>query len=102
MTHDAESDIMLKRVASGEAGGVDLEDLKGSKKTIGTKQTMKAVQKGLALRVYVASDADPFIINPLLALCQELNVPVVPVESMAELGRACSIDVGTASVAVVK
>lgn len=81
---------------------MNLDEIKNSKKTIGTKQTMKAVQKGLALKVYVAEDADPYVVNPLLALCQEMNVPVVPVESMADLGRACNVDVGTASVAVVK
>lgn len=81
---------------------MNLDEIKNSKKTIGTKQTMKAVQKGLALKVYVAEDADPYVVNPLLALCQEMNVLVVPVESMADLGRACNVDVGTASVAVVK
>lgn len=35
-----------------------LEMLKNSQKTIGTKQTMKAVEKGLASCVFVAADAE--------------------------------------------
>ena len=46
-----------------------LERLKQAKKiTIGTKQTMKAVQKGTAQAVYVARDADDRVVEPLLKL----------------------------------
>ncbi|NLL19902.1 MAG: 50S ribosomal protein L7Ae-like protein [Clostridia bacterium] len=78
-----------------------LERLKQAKKiTIGTKQTMKAVQKGLALVVYVARDADDRVVEPLLKMCEERVIEVIPVDTMAELGKASGIQVGAASVAI--
>jgi len=77
------------------------ERLKKAKKTIGTKQTTKAVQKGIARVVYLASDAEKHITEPLLKLCSEKAVEVIMVESMAELGQACGIEVGSASAAII-
>jgi large subunit ribosomal protein L7A len=78
------------------------ERLKNSvKKTIGTKQTMKAVEKNVAALVYVAKDAEPHVINPLINLCKEKGVEVITVDSMLELGKACGIEVGSASAAII-
>mgnify|MGYP000901350757 CR=1 FL=1 len=77
--------------------------LKAAKKrAIGTKQTTKAVAKGEAAVVYVACNAEAHIINPLLALCRERGVEVCEVESMQELGKACGIEVGSASAAILE
>lgn len=81
---------------------MDLSLLKNYKKSIGTKQTLKAIQKGLALKVLIAEDAESHIVAPLYELCAEKNLEVNKVESMAALGKACGIDVGTASVAILK
>lgn len=81
---------------------MDIDFLKDSKKTVGTKQTLKAVQKGIAIKVFIAKDAEPHVVMPVYDLCLEKNIEVVKVDSMAELGRACGIDVGTASVAIVE
>lgn len=81
---------------------MNLDQVKNSRKTVGTKQTMKAVQKGMAMKVFIADDAEPHVVVPLMELCAQMNVLVERVESMAELGRACGVDVGTASVAVLK
>lgn len=81
---------------------MDLNFLKDSKKTVGTKQTLKAVQKGIAVKVFIARDAEPHVVMPVYDLCLEKNIEVVKVDSMAELGQACGIDVGTASVAIVE
>ena len=72
-----------------------------TKKTIGTKQTMKAVQKNTATLVYVAGDAESHVSNPLVELCKEKGIEVVIVDSMLELGKACGIEVGSASAAVI-
>ena len=48
-----------------------LEVLKGSQKTIGTKQTLKAVSKDLVDKVFIAQDADRRIVMPLMELCQQ-------------------------------
>ena len=76
--------------------------VKAKNKTIGTKQTMKAVQTAAAERVFVAEDAQQHVLDPLLALCREKNIEVVWVKSMDELGRACGIDVGSASASIIK
>ncbi|GAW94396.1 L7Ae/L30e/S12e/Gadd45 family ribosomal protein [Calderihabitans maritimus] len=75
---------------------------KARKKTVGTKQTTKAVQKGLAKVVYIAEDADSHVVDPLIALCQEKGTEIIRVSSMAELGQACGIEVGAASAAIIE
>lgn len=75
---------------------------KAADKTIGTKQTMKAVSSSVAKAVYVAEDAEEHVLEPLLALCRDKNVEVFWVKSMEELGAACGIDVGSASASIIK
>ncbi|HHX94356.1 MAG TPA: 50S ribosomal protein L7Ae-like protein [Clostridia bacterium] len=75
---------------------------RAAKKTIGTKQTIKAVQSSAAKVVFAAEDAEEHVLAPLLALCKEKNVEVVWVKSMAELGSACGIDVGSASASITE
>lgn len=80
---------------------MNLERLKNAKqKTIGTKQTTKAVQKGTALVVYLAKDAEPHVVDPLNLLCLEKDIEVVNVDTMDEIGKACGIEVGSASAAI--
>ncbi len=77
-----------------------LEDLKQRRKTVGLKQTMKAVEANRAQAVYVAKDADERLVAVLLQACRDKNVQVHRAESMKLLGKACGIDVGTAVAAV--
>lgn len=69
--------------------------------TVGTKQTLKAVEKGQAKEVYIARNADGKITGPLVSLCREKNVEVNWVDDMLELGKACGIEVGTSSAAIL-
>lgn len=68
---------------------------------IGTKQTTKAVEQRLATLVYVAQDADPRIVNKVVALCETAGIPVQWVDTMKNLGATCGIDVGAAMAAVI-
>jgi len=78
------------------------ERLAGAKaKTVGTKQTLKALQKGQAGMVFVAEDADERVVRDVLRLCEEKGVEVVYVPSMAKLGQACGIEVGAATAAIL-
>ncbi len=80
-----------------------MERLKSArKKTVGTKQTTKAVARGAAQLVYIARDAEEKVTAPLLRLCEEKGVEVVFVDSMAELGKTCGIKVGAASAAILR
>ena len=69
------------------------------KRVVGVKQSRKAIREGRASRVYLASDADPALTEPIAAECAAAGIPVDTGWTLAQLGRACGIDVG-ASVAV--
>ena len=71
-------------------------------KTVGYKQTLKRIEQGLAQKVYIAKDAEEKILRPILELCQIQGIPVIEVESMAELGKASGIQVGSAVSAILK
>lgn len=81
---------------------MSLDALKTAKRVIGIKQVTKAVNKGLCKTVFIAKDADSRLVAPLQQLCSEVAVETVEADTMAELGRACSIEVGAAAVAVLK
>lgn len=81
---------------------MSLETLKESDVVIGIKQVTKAVKRGLTSEVFIAEDADERVIGPLKTLCNEENITVCLVSSMKELGKACSIEVGAAAVAVLR
>ncbi|MEN6390047.1 MAG: ribosomal L7Ae/L30e/S12e/Gadd45 family protein [Syntrophomonas sp.] len=78
-----------------------LTEIKDSPKLIGTKQVKKALNKGLVKKVFLASDAEPHIIQPIEQLCHHCGVQVVMVDSMKALGHACGIEVGSAAVAIL-
>lgn len=67
---------------------------------IGTKQTVKALKNGEITEVIIADDADRRVTNKVLMAAQERKVPVIMVDSMKKLGKACGIDVGAATVAI--
>lgn len=79
-----------------------IPDFGTSKPVVGAKQLKKAILGGKALHVYLAEDADPAVTEPLEALCAEYKIPCTHVRTMAELGRACHIEVGAAAAAAVR
>ncbi|RKD22746.1 ribosomal protein L7Ae-like protein [Ammoniphilus oxalaticus] len=72
-----------------------------SKVIIGMKQTLKAVEQGMVKEVFVAKDADPRIIEKIIGVCSEKEVSVEYVDSMKQLGKACGIEVGAATAAIM-
>ncbi len=89
-------------------GLVALEDMKMSyekvkqaKKTIiGTKQAVKAMNKGLVREVYIALDIEDRIIDLARSAAQENNVVIHYVESKLELGKACGLRISASVVAI--
>lgn len=79
-----------------------LSELKNGIKVAGAKQVRRAIADGMAARVFLAKDADPRIVSPLLTFCEEKSVPVETACTMAELGAACGLAVGSAAAAVMK
>lgn len=79
-----------------------LQELKTAPKVTGAKQVTRALKSDNVLRVYLAEDADPRITQPMEAICQNGDIPVEKVATMADLGAACGISVGSAVAAVLK
>ena len=78
-----------------------LERLAAKEKVTGLKQTRRAVTAGRAELVFLACDADPWLTEPLRALCEQCRVTVEEGHTMEVLGRAAGISVGTAAAAVL-
>ena len=79
----------------------DLAALRNVKVVVGVKQLRKALENGRARFVFVAQNADPALTEPIEALCKKHQVSYAWVRSMADLGRACGIEVGAAAAAAV-
>ena len=79
-----------------------LADLRGRKVIVGIKQLKKALRSGQVNQVILAENADPALTEPIEALCLDNHIKCAWVSSMADLGKACGIDVGAAAAAVVR
>ena len=77
-----------------------MERLSGSEKVVGLKQVRRAVTEGRVNLVFLACDADPRLTESLEELCSEHGVATAWDYTMAQLGKACGIAVGTAAAAV--
>ncbi len=79
------------------------DDIKGApSKVVGTKQTLKLLEKDSVKAVFIADDAEERVISPLILLCKEKGVSCSYAGSMDELGRLAGIKVGAAVVAIYK
>ena len=76
-------------------------DLRNKQIVVGAKQLRKAVAAGRAKCVFLAENADPALTEPISEMCRQQNIHITWVRTMAELGRACGIEVGAAAAAVV-
>lgn len=47
-------------------------------KTVGMKQTLKAIESGKANRVYLALDVDEYVSSKVKSQCEENNIPFYP------------------------
>ncbi|MBR2861625.1 MAG: ribosomal L7Ae/L30e/S12e/Gadd45 family protein [Clostridia bacterium] len=72
------------------------------KRIVGIKQVLKAVESGVATRVFVAEDADFSAVEKVISLAKEKEIETVFVSTRAQLGKKCCIAVGAAAAAEVK
>ena len=70
-------------------------------KTVGIKQTQRALEKGLVRRLFIAKDAEPHVLRSINEWCTNHEVDRVEVPTMKELGKSCGIEVGTAVAAIL-
>jgi large subunit ribosomal protein L7A len=76
--------------------------LRASKIVIGTKQAVKALKDGIASELIIAADADTKVTAAIVKLAQEMNIPIIYVDSMNKLGKACGIEVGASTVVIIR
>lgn len=77
-----------------------LEKLRNSDKVVGTRRLVRAVLAGEISEVYLAQDADLFIVRQVKDACNQAGVRIVEVDSMKQLGEACGVDVKTAAAGI--
>ncbi len=77
-------------------------ELAGRHLAVGAKQLKKALAAGAVQEVFLAENADPAVTEPIKALCETQNIHITWVAGMAQLGRACGIEVGAAAAAVLR
>lgn len=78
-----------------------MAEIRHESMVVGAKQLKKALRDNRILFAYLAMDADPAVTEPIAASCRQREIPVTWVRTMAELGKACGIDVGAAAAAAV-
>lgn len=78
-----------------------LEDIDSSA-IVGTKQVLRAMQSGSLSKVYLAEDAEAFLINKVRGAGEACGIQISMAPSMKVLGEACRIDVGAACVGLRK
>ena len=67
-----------------------LEELKAGSRVVGAKQTRRALKDGRAKRVYMAKDADPRLLQPLVQEAVRQRVPLIQVDTMRQERPAAS------------
>lgn len=79
-----------------------LEIASGYNLRVGVKQSFRAVNSGKAVKLYIARDAEPHVIRPIVEMATQRSVPIIYFDTMNELGKACKIDVGAATAVLMK
>lgn len=82
---------------------MSLDVAAGVRKTVGAKQTLKAMKRNEVTHLYIAKDCDEQVVAPLVEASE--GAPHIPVDrtyTMAELGVACHIKVKAAAVGLLK
>ena len=81
---------------------MSLEVLQAARKTVGAKQTLKAMKRNEVSALYIARDSDTKVTRPLADCAAAIGVPVNEEYTMTELGTACRIKVKAAAVGLLK
>lgn len=79
-----------------------LSRIKENQFVVGTKQTLKAILSGDAVKVFLADDAGEYLRNKIIKPCAENNVPIERIGSMNEIGNSCGIGRSAVCAAIIK
>lgn len=69
---------------------------------IGKKQTLRALARNEAEKIYISKDADLHVTKPITDACLANNIEIIYFNNMKELGASCGINVNAAAAAVLK
>ncbi|WP_301859725.1 ribosomal L7Ae/L30e/S12e/Gadd45 family protein [uncultured Megasphaera sp.] len=81
---------------------MSLEIASNVRKTVGAKQTLKAMKRNEVTQLYIAKDCDEQVVAPLIAYAEETGIAIDRSNTMMELGLACHIKVKAAAVGLLK
>lgn len=76
--------------------------VKISTKVCGLKQVLLSIIEDTARCVIVSNDSDDFIVDKVKSACADKNIEFHHAHKARELGKACGIQVGAATVAILK
>ena len=79
-----------------------LDELLISKKVIGQKQVVRAINDNIVSKVFVAKDADERISKAIIEKCETGGIVIEFSETMHQLGKSAGIDIGATAVALLK
>ncbi|MBS3167748.1 50S ribosomal protein L7Ae [Candidatus Woesearchaeota archaeon] len=69
----------------------------------GTNEVTKTIERGTAKLVLVAQDTNPKeIIMHIPALCEEKNIPFIPVPKRQELGEVAGLNIPTSAISITQ
>jgi large subunit ribosomal protein L7A len=83
-------------------GGFMLYHFNDTNKLVGTKQTLKGLERQTVRVVFVAKDADDRVTGQVVELAKAKNVEIEYIDSMLELGKKCNVEVKTAVAAIIE
>ncbi len=69
---------------------------------IGKKQTLRALTRDEAEKIYISKDADLHVTKPIEDVCKEKDIEIIYFDNMKELGTSVGINVNAAAAAVLK
>ncbi len=69
---------------------------------VGTKQTLKAINENKLCKVFIAQDAENYVIRSIEEAAKNKKTVVTHVPSMKKLGKDCGIKVSAATAGILR
>ena len=68
---------------------------------VGAKQTSKYLSEDKLIKIYLAEDAENYVIKDIKATANSKNIEIIMIDSMKKLGKECGITVSCATAGVL-
>ena len=67
-----------------------------SEMTVGTRETMRMLEKNLLEEILIARDSDFFVVRPVMEAAELRHIRITYIDTKKSLGHICGIDSGAA------